>query len=791
MLGSPVSDKEIKDVVWSLKANKAPGPDGFTACFFKASWDIVGKEVTQAIRSFFQSGKLLSEVNSTIIALIPKAPNPVKVGDFRPISCCNTIYKCIAKIIANRIKVVLPDLIDPVQSAFVHGRRISDNIFLSQEIMRGYHRQSSTPKCAMKVDIMKAYDTVRWDFIIDVLKAMAFPPTMISWIQSCITSPSFSICVNGSLHGYFKGARGLRQGDPMSPYLFVLAMEILARILAEKSKHPLFKFHWRCKKTKIVNLCFADDLMIFSKGDIPTVQMIMQGLEEFTYLSGLTPSMSKSNIFFCGCNRDLRNEILQVVNFAEGSLPVKYLGVPLITTKLRATDCHQLIDRITNRIKSWTNKALSYAGRAQLIQTILFSMQVYWSSLFILPKKVIRDIENLLRAFLWSGVALKKHSAKVAWDQVCAPKREGGLGFKSLEVWNRAAIAKHIWFLFSGGEMSMWCQWVKSYLLKGRSFWKVSIPNDPSWVWRKILSLRKAIFPLILHKIGKGNATFLWYDNWHPVGSLWNKFGARIMYDSGLQGEAKVSDIVSGDSWKWPFPNSWEIRELISLTPRSFKPASSTNDTLFWTLNPDGNFSIQSAWSHWRVKKDEVAWHKLLRGPCFIPRVSFIVWFALHGKLHTRDRLKSFGMIDDDKCSFCQDHTENHSHLFFNCIFSHKVWNAIKVKCNVNWPDIFWLDIVPIVVEESKKKTLKSVITRLALLSTIYHIWVERNKRIFTKEMKPEEIVIKSIVQMVRGRLMSVQNFPRSAGDAWFLQQWNLNDSILKPNASSFGRAAE
>ncbi|KAL7219398.1 hypothetical protein ACSBR2_012457 [Camellia fascicularis] len=263
------------------------------------------------------------------------------------------------------------------------------------------------------------------------------------------------------------------------------------------------------------------------------------------------------------------------------------------------------------------------------------------------------------------------------------------------------------------------------------------------------------------------------------------------MYDSGLQGEAKVSDIVSGDSWKWPFPNSWEIRELISLTPQSFKPASSTNDTLFWTLNPDGNFSIQSAWNHWRVKKDEVAWHKLLWGPCFIPKVSFIVWFALHGKLHTRDRLKSFGMIDDDNCSFCQDHTENHSHLFFNCIFSHKVWNAIKVKCNVNWPDIFWPDIVPIVVEESKKKTLKSVITRLALLSTIYHIWVERNKRIFTKEMKPEEIVIKSIVQMVRGKLMSVQNFPRSAGDAWFLQQWNLNDSILKPNASSFGRAAE
>ncbi|XP_028095882.1 uncharacterized protein LOC114295781 [Camellia sinensis] len=131
LLAKPISDVEIKEVFWSLKANKAPGPDGYSAGFFKSSWDIVGKEVTLAIKSFFDSGKLLSEINSTIIALIPKIPNPMNVGDYRPISCCNTIYKCIAKIIANRVKLVLPDLIDPVQSAFVQGRRISDDIFLS------------------------------------------------------------------------------------------------------------------------------------------------------------------------------------------------------------------------------------------------------------------------------------------------------------------------------------------------------------------------------------------------------------------------------------------------------------------------------------------------------------------------------------------------------------------------------------------------------------------------------------------------------------------------------------
>ncbi|XP_028070654.1 uncharacterized protein LOC114273089 [Camellia sinensis] len=690
----PVTDKEIKDTFWSLKANKAPGPDGFSAGFFKISWNIVGREVTQAVRTFFESGRLLSEVNSTIIALIPKVPNPVKVGDFRPISCCNTIYKCIAKIIANRIKTVLPDLVDPVQSAFVQGRRISDNIFLSQELMRGYHRKSPTPKCAMKVDIMKAYDSVRWEFIIDILKAMAFLPVMVSWIQAYITSPSFSICINGSLHGYFKGARGLRQGDPLSPYLFVLAMEILAKILAEKSMQPLFKFHWRCEKTKIINLCFADDLMIFSKGDVPIVKLVMEGLEEFSNLSGLTLNPSKSNIYFSVCEMGLRTSILGIAKFKEGILSVKYLGVPLITTKLRATDCAPLIDRITKRVKNWTNRALSYAGRSQLIQSILFSMQVYWSSLFILPKKVIREIESILRAFLWSGSELKTHSAKIAWDSVCAPKNEGGLGFKSLDIWNRAAIAKHVWFLFSGGEKSMWCQWVKSYLLKGRSFWRVKIPPDPSWVWRKILSLRDWMSPLINHQIGCGDSTFLWYDNWHPLGPLWNKFGDRIMYDSCLNSETKVSQIIDGHSWKWPIPNSWEIQELISSTPECCKPNPSKCDQLGIIGDSFGR----------------VDWHKLLWGPHRIPKVSFIVWVAIHNSLYTGDR----------------------------------VWGAIEAKCNIKWPVLDWPDIVTYATKEAKGKSLRANILSYAFLCSIYHIWIERNNRVFNKEFKPEEVVIKS-----------------------------------------------
>ncbi|XP_058192110.1 uncharacterized protein LOC131309505 [Rhododendron vialii] len=472
-------DFEIRDTFWSLNPSKAPGPDGYNAGFFRKAWPIIGHEVSIAVKSFFRSGQLLRKANSTIVALVPKVPNPFRVGDYRPISCCNTVDKCISRILARRIQVALPNLIDPVQSGFVKGRRIADNIFLTQELMRGYHKSSSSPRCAMKVDIMKAYDNVRWEFLWDVLATLNFHPTMIKWLQACVSTANYSLSINGKVTWYILGKRGLRQGDPLSSYLFVIVMEVLTWFLKEKSLLPDFRFHWRCGNTKIINLCFADDLMIFCKGDLTSVKHIHDALTEFQELLGFSPSPGKSSIYFSGVNNSSRLAILNVLEFKEGTLPVRYLGVPLISTKLRASDCQ--VDSIITKTKCWTNRDLTYAGRVQLIKNVLFSMQTYWSSLFIISKKVVKEVEDILRAFLWSGPDLKRTGAKVSWEHLCSPKQEGGLGFKSMQVWNKAAIAKHIWFLISGGEQSMWCRWVKSYLIKRRNFWTLKIPGDCSW----------------------------------------------------------------------------------------------------------------------------------------------------------------------------------------------------------------------------------------------------------------------------------------------------------------------
>lgn len=186
-----------------------------------------------------------------------------------------------------------------------------------------------------------------------------FHPQMIKWIKACISTVNYSLSINGEATGSIMGKKGLRQGDPLSSYLFVIVMEVLTQLLKEKSQGPNFHFPWRCDKTKIINLCFVDDLMIFCKGELSSILCIQEALSEFEALSGLSPSPGKSNIFFSGVPPTIKQAILDALHFQEGSLPVRYLGVPLISTKLKYADCKALIDRITNRTKSWANRYLS------------------------------------------------------------------------------------------------------------------------------------------------------------------------------------------------------------------------------------------------------------------------------------------------------------------------------------------------------------------------------------------------------------------------------------------------
>ncbi|MFS7905001.1 putative RNA-directed DNA polymerase [Helianthus anomalus] len=520
-----VTDDEIRKAIFSIAGNKAPGPDGYTSVFFKRAWNVVGNDVCKVVKAFFQNGKLLQQINHTVVSLIPKVPTP-SITDYRPISCCNTLYKCISKIISDRMKDGLADIVSINQSAFVSGRRISDNILLTQELMHNYHRKVSPPRCAFKIDIQKAYDTVEWSFLEGTLTGFGFHTKMVKWIMACVASTSFSLAINGNLFGYFKGKRGLRQGDPMSPYLFTMVMEVLTLILNQHvAMSNDFRFHNKCEKHRIINLCFAYDLFIFARGDHKSAGVIMAAINEFKSLSGLVPSMTKSTVFFGNVTDQAKARILSIMPFEEGALPVRYLGVPLISTRLKYKDCKRLVESMEARITDWKTKYLLFAGRLQLIRSVLASMHIYWASVFILPKRIIRELEDGMRCFLWSQGNKIKGKAKVRWKKVCLPRCEGGLGIRQIDDMNNALMVSHIWSLLIHRE-SLWVKWIHPYRIRDKSFWVIPIKNNITWSWRKILQLRSNVRDYIWTKVGDGADTNVWFDKWHEdIMSSWQSSG--------------------------------------------------------------------------------------------------------------------------------------------------------------------------------------------------------------------------------------------------------------------------
>ncbi|GJW90115.1 putative reverse transcriptase domain, reverse transcriptase zinc-binding domain protein [Tanacetum coccineum] len=217
-------------------------------------------------------------------------------------------------------------------------RRVSDMAvanMVREELMHNYHRNRGPPRCTFKIDIQKAYETVNWDFLEIILVCFGFPSVMVRWIMTCVSSTTFSLCINENIHGFFKGKRGLRKGDPLSPYLFTMVMEVLTLILKRMVRlFDSFRYHKQCKEFEIINVFFADDLFIFARGDVNSACVILESLDEFKSVSGLIPSIPKSTAYFCNVIQHVKQAILNIMPFSEGELPVTYLGVPLILSRL-------------------------------------------------------------------------------------------------------------------------------------------------------------------------------------------------------------------------------------------------------------------------------------------------------------------------------------------------------------------------------------------------------------------------------------------------------------------------
>lgn len=281
----------------------------------------------------------------------------------------------------------------------------------------------------IKIDLQKAYDSVEWPYLEQVMVELGFPYKFISWIMACVTTVNYTILFNGETSEPFNAAKGLRQGDPISPFLFAIAMEYLIRGLNSLKMSKEFKFHPRCAKLGVTHLCFADDLR---RGDLPSITALNQCFNTFSRASGLQSNIGKSSIYFGGVTQGVKDNILKEMGFVLSELPFKYLGIPLSTKKLSLLQWQPLIDKIT----TWTAKKLSYAGRIQLVQSVVFGMQSYWAQLFPLLAHVIKIIDAFCRSYVWTGSNVISKKALVSWERMCSPKSAGGLNLINIKVWN-------------------------------------------------------------------------------------------------------------------------------------------------------------------------------------------------------------------------------------------------------------------------------------------------------------------------------------------------------------------
>jgi len=222
-------------------------------------------------------------------------------------------------------------------------------MLICQDLARGYHRRNISPRCLLKVDLQKAFDSVHWGFLKELLTALKFPHIFTDWILACVTIVHFTIHINGQDHGTFKGGRGLRQGDPLSPLLFVLTMEYFSRLMIRTSFQPGFSFHPYCKHIGLTHLMFADNLIIFSKAGPHSLQLILAALREFHDCAGLKANMDKSQIVLGGCPL-LHAQCLQIMSLPESSFLVKYLGVPISANRLTKIECTGLVEKIIAKV---------------------------------------------------------------------------------------------------------------------------------------------------------------------------------------------------------------------------------------------------------------------------------------------------------------------------------------------------------------------------------------------------------------------------------------------------------
>ncbi|GJU57754.1 RNA-directed DNA polymerase, eukaryota [Tanacetum coccineum] len=691
-----ISKEEVKRAVWDCGVDKSPGPDGFSFSFYRHFWPVIEKDVFEAVDYFFMYGEIPNGCNSNFIALIPKILDANMVKDFRPISLIGSLYKIIAKILANRLVGVLGDLVNEVQSAFVADRQILDGPFILDEVLQ-WCRRKKKHALIFKVDFEKAFDSVRWDFVDDVLNKFGFGERWRTWIQSCLRSSRGSILVNGSPTEEFQFFRGLKQGDPLSPFLFILIMESLHISFQRVVDAGLFTGIKINSMVNLSHLFYADDAIFLGQWSELNIDSLVRVLDCFFRASGLRINMCKSKIMGVNVEDGMVKNAASKLGCLVLKTPFTYLGTKVGGNMSRKQAWKEVVDKVLSRLSRWKMKLLSIGGRLTLLKSVLGSMPIFHMSIFKVPSSILKSLESI-RSRFFNGQDPKSNKASwVKWNKVLTPKDKGGLGVSSLFALNRGLMLKWVWRFYSQ-KCSLWTKVIKAIYGEDGNLNK-DVSGGVRTCWTSIVHEVRVlqgrginVADYIRLKLGNGENTRFWVDNWYEGGVIKELFPR--MFALELNKNATVSSKLNASSLDNSFRrkarSGIEEMQLNSLAEISrMTTLVPCEDRYVWTLESDGVFSVASI----RKEIDGNRFQDVslpTRWVKSVPiKVNIIAWKVKSNALPTRFNISRRGMdIDSIVCPICNAGVESTNHIFFQCVVVRQIMRKISSWWNIDYSDV-------------------------------------------------------------------------------------------------------
>lgn len=698
-LTCPVSSEEIELAVFQLGALKAPGPDGFPGFFYQNYWETVKNSTISAVKSFFESGFILKELNVTNLVLIPKSPSPETLAQFRPISLCNVNLKIITKILANRLKPILGHLISPQQSAFVPGRLIQDNILIAHEAFHHLkiNRRGGQTIMAINLDFHKAYDRVEWDFLEAVMVKMGFHAIWIHWVMQCVSTVRFHIFANGEKRATVNPTRGLRQGDPLSPYLFLLVIDVLSKLLSKDiCDQRLTGLKLKPSCPILSHLFFADDAILFLKANKLECTHVLKTLETYNLASGQLVNFSKSGVVFSSnANEALKKELSDFIGMPLLSESVKYLGLPAFLGRSKAEAYNFLIERTLHKLQGLKQKNLNQAGKEVMIKHVVQAIPSYAMACFALPKKFCDRLNSYVSNFWWGGDPENMGIHWMSWSKATQSKLTGGLGFQDFRAFNLAMLAKQGWRLTINPH-SYWGQFMKGLYFPNTDFLHASKGRQPSWAWSSIIQGREILLKGVRWQVADGSKIQFWNDKWIPSSKDFKIHSGRPP-DCSMEYVHEVINVST---------KSWKERDIRALVCQEEADAilsipisqSGRMDFLVWHPNPNGIYSVKSGYH--LALEDAKAKLPPIASSSFHPpdkvwkfiwnlnipqKLKHFWWKACSNLLATKENLHRRKCNPSPLCPICSLKPESVEHLLFQCEWTTAAWFGSNLTYKVDF----------------------------------------------------------------------------------------------------------